>query len=289
MPTFQNRAALTVGGNVINSNVVQGEVTDVLRITKTAIDGSYGPGDTVTYAVSVVNTGTAPYTGLTLTDNLGEYEFNGQNLTPLDYVADSIHVYSNGTLITPAPAVTEPFSVTGLTVPAGGNLLIVYSADVNRFASPAADGTIVNTATIAGAALGTALTAEETVTANTDPVLTITKAICPSVISENGTVTYTFVIQNTGNTPVEADAAAVITDTFETTMTGMQVTFNGQPWTENTDYTYNNGTGLFTTTSPITVPAAAVTQDPTTGEWNLQPGVSELVISATGVQVRPQP
>ncbi len=286
MPTFQNRAALTLGGNVINSNVVQGEVTDVLRLTKTAIDGSYGPGDTVTYAVSVINTGAAAYTGLTLTDNLGAYEFNGQTLTPLDYVADSLHVYSNGVLVSPAPAVTDPFTVTGLNVPAGGNLLIVYSADVNRFASPAADGSIVNTATVNGAALGAPLTADGTVNASTDPNLTISKAICPSVITENGNITYTFVVQNTGNTPVEADAAAVITDTFETTMTGMQVTFNGQPWTENTDYTYNNGTGLFTTVSPITVPAATVTQDPTTGEYSLQPGVSELVISATGVQVR---
>ncbi len=286
MPTFQNRAALTLGGNVINSNVVQGEVTDVLQITKTAIDGTYGPGDTVTYAISVVNTGNTPYTGLTLSDNLGAYEFNGQTLTPLDYVTDSLHVYSNGALISPAPAVTAPFSVAGLTVPAGGNLLIVYSADVNRYASLAADGSILNTASIDGAAIGAPLTATETVNANTDPILTITKAICPATITENGTVTYTFVIQNTGNTPVEADAGAVITDTFETTMTGMQVTFNGQPWAETTNYTYDNGTGLFTTVTPITVPAADVTQDPTTGEWNLQPGVSELVITATGVQVR---
>ena len=93
-------------------------------------------------------------------------------------------------------------------------------------------------------------------------------------------------IQNTGNTPVTADDEAVITDTFETTATGLEVTFNGEVWTEGEDYTYDNATGLFTTTGPITVPAATYTQDPGTGEWNLQPGVSELVITATGVQIR---
>lgn len=285
MPTFQNRATLSLGNTVINSNVVQGEITEVLRITKTAVDGQYVPGDTVTYAVSVVNTGTSPYTGLTLTDDLGEYTFGGGNLTPLTYVEGSLLVYVNGVLQT-SPAVTEPLTVTGLTVPAGGNLLVVYSAEVNRFAPPAAGSTILNTVTLTGTGLSAPLTAEETITAEDSPSLTITKAICPAVITENGTVTYTFVIQNTGNTPVTADDEAVITDTFETTATGLEVTFNGEAWTEGEDYTYDNATGLFTTTGPITVPAATYTQDPGTGEWNLQPGVSELVITATGVQIR---
>lgn len=285
MPTFQNRATLSVGDTVINSNVVQGEITEVLRITKTAIGGQYVPGDTVTYAVSVVNTGTAAYTGLTLTDNLGEYTFGTGNRTPLTYVEDSVLVYVNGVLQA-APTVNEPFSVTGLTVPAGGNLLVLYSAEVNQFAPPAAGSTILNTVTLTGAGLSAPLTAEETIIAEDSPSLTITKAICPSVITENGTVTYTFVIQNTGNTPVVTTDNAVITDTFETTAAGLEVTFNGEVWTEGADYTYDNATGLFTTTGPITVPAATYTQDPETGEWTLQPGVSELVITAMGVQIR---
>jgi len=249
------------------------------------VDGQYVPGDTVTYAVSVVNTGTSPYTGLTLTDDLGEYAFGTGSLTPLTYVEGSLLVYVNGVLQT-APAVTEPLTIAGLTVPAGGNLLVVYSAEVNRFAPPAAGSAILNTVTLTGAGLSAPLTAEETITAEDSPSLTITKAICPAVITENGTVTYTFVIQNTGNTPVTADDEAVITDTFETTATGLEVTFNGAVWTEGEDYTYDNATGLFATTGPITVPAAAYTQDPATGEWILQPGVSELVITATGVQIR---
>lgn len=285
MPTFQNRATLSVGGNTINSNVVQGEIAEVLRITKTAVNGSYVPGDTVTYAVSVVNTGTAPYTGLTLTDNLGEYPFGDGTLVPLTYVEGSVQAYVNGVLQT-QPAVTEPFTVTGLTVPAGGNLLVLYSAEVNRFAPPEADGTVTNTVTLTGGGLSAPLTAEAVITAENTPSLTIGKAICPAVITDNGTLTYTFVIQNTGNTPVVATDGAVITDTFETTAAGVEVTFNGAAWTEGTDYTYDDVTGLFTTIAPITVPAASYTQDPETGEWILQPGVSELTVTLTGVQIR---
>ena len=285
MPTYQNRATLSLGNTVINSNVVQGEITEVLRITKTAIGRQYVPGDTVTYAVSVVNTGTAAYTGLTLTDDLGEYTFGTGSRIPLTYVEGSVLVYVNGVLQT-APTVNEPFVITGLTVPAGGNLLVLYSAEVNRFAPPAAGSAILNTVTLTGGGLSAPITAEETITAEDSPSLTITKSLSPAVITENGTVTYTFVIQNTGNTPVVATDDAVITDIFETTATGLEVTFNGETWTEGEEYTYDNATGLFTTTGPVTVPAATYTQDLETGEWILQPGVSELVITATGVQIR---
>ncbi len=285
MPTFQNRATLSLGDTVISSNVVQGEITEVLRITKTAVNGQYVPGDTVTYVVSVVNTGAAPYTGLTLIDNLGEYTFGGGSLVPLTYAEGTVLVYADGVL-QPQPAVAEPFVITGLTVPAGGNLLVIYSAEVNRFAPPAVGSSVTNSVTLTGGGLSSPLTAEEAITAEASPSLTITKAISPSVITENGTITYTFVIQNTGNTPVVATDDAVITDIFETTAAGLTVTFNGASWTEGEEYTYNNATGLFTATGPITVPAATYTQDPGTGEWMLQPGVSELVIVAAGVQIR---
>lgn len=285
MATFQNRATLSLGNTIINSNVVQGEITAVLQMTKTAVYGQYLPGDTVTYTISIRNTGTTPYTNLTLSDDLGAYTFGDTTLTPLTYVDGSVLVYENGTLQT-TPTVTAPLTITGLTVPAGGNLLVVYSTVVNRYAPPSAGSTILNTVTLSGGGMTTSLTADETITAETSPSLTITKAICPAVIVDNGNVTYTFVIQNTGNTAVTATDEAVIADTFETTATGLTVTYAGQSWVEGTDYTYDNTTGEFKTTGTIAVPAATYTQDTVTGEWTLQPGVAELVITATGVQLR---
>ena len=71
MASFTNMATLSYNGSQINSNVVTGELRDALTITKTAVSGGYRPGDTVTYVVTLSNTGTAALTGLTLTDGPG--------------------------------------------------------------------------------------------------------------------------------------------------------------------------------------------------------------------------
>ena len=58
MASFTNMATLSYNGSQINSNVVTGELQDALTITKTAVSGGYRPGDTVTYVVTLSNTGT---------------------------------------------------------------------------------------------------------------------------------------------------------------------------------------------------------------------------------------
>ena len=74
MPTtFTNQATLSYNNQSIPSNVVTGVLTEVLSVSKTAIPAAYQNGDTITYAVQLVNSGTAALTGLTLTDNLGAY------------------------------------------------------------------------------------------------------------------------------------------------------------------------------------------------------------------------
>ena len=99
---------------------------------------------------------------------------------------------------------------------------------------------------------------------------------------DNDRVTYTFVIQNTGNEAVVATDDAIITDTFDPILTDLVVTFNGTVWTEGVQYTYNEATGLFTTNpGQITVPAATYTQDPVTGAYTLNPGIATLTVVGT--------
>lgn len=283
MAIFSNQATLTYRGGSTNSNIVFGELLEVLTVTKTAVEGSYAPGNLVTYVVTLRNTGTTALTGLTISDDLGGYTFGTGTLYPLTYEADTVLVLVNG-VPQAAPAVTAgpPLGITGITVPAGGNVVIIYQARVNDFAPPAAEDSITNTVTITGGGLITPVTAEETIDAAAEPQLTITKSLSPDQVVDNQRLTYTFVIQNTGNTPVVATDNAIITDTFDPILTDLVVTFEGTPWTQGVQYNYNPGTGLFATLpGQIVVPAATYTQDPVTGEYTITPGTMTLTITGT--------
>lgn len=283
MAIFSNQATLTYNGNSTNSNIAFGEILEVLAATKTAIEGTYAPGQLVTYVVTLRNTGSAPLTGLTVTDDLGGYDFNGSTVYPLTYEDGSAALFIDG-VPQAAPTVTAgpPLVVSGLTIPAEGDLVLVYQARANEFADPTADGTINNTVTVTGDGLSAPVTATETVTGATAPLLTITKSISPTQVVDNDRVTYTFVIQNTGNEAVVATDDAVITDTFDPILADLVVSFNGAAWTEGVQYSYNAATGLFTTNpGQITVPAATYTQDPVTGAYALTPGIVTLVVTGT--------
>lgn len=283
MAIFTNQATLTYNGNTTNSNIAYGEILDVLAVTKTAVEGRYVPGDLVTYVVTLRNTGNVPLTGLTVTDDLGGYDFNGAVRYPLTYEDGSAALFADG-VPQPAPAVTAgpPLVFTGINVPADGDVVLVYQARVNEFADPAAGGTIDNTVTVTGDGLNTPVTATETVTAAAAPELTITKSITPTQVVDNDRVTYTFVIANTGNEAVVATDNAAITDTFDPVLTALTVTFDGVAWTQGVQYNYNEATGLFTTVpGQILVPAATYTQDPVTGAYTVTPGIATLVVTGT--------
>ena len=93
MAQFTNQAQLRYGNSVTNSNIAVGEILEVLSISKTAVKNTYHPGGTVTYIISIINSGTAPITGLTLTDDLGAYAFSTTSLTPLTYLDNTVKLY----------------------------------------------------------------------------------------------------------------------------------------------------------------------------------------------------
>ena len=283
MAIFSNQATLTYNGNTTNSNIAYGEILDVLAATKTAVEDNYIPGEVVTYVVTLRNTGSTALTGVTITDDLGGYAFEDATVYPLTYEAGSATLFVNG-VPQSDPAVTAgpPLVVSGLTIPAGGNLVLVYQARANAFADPAAGSTIVNTVTVTGDGISTPITATETVTVAAAPNLTISKSISPAQVVDNDRVTYTFVIQNTGNEAVLATDNAAITDVFDPILTDLTVTFEGSTWTEGVQYTYDETTGLFTTLpGALPVPAATYTRDPNTGAYVLTPGTVTLTVTGT--------
>ena len=281
--TFYNQAILSYNNSVTNSNIVTGELLEVLTAAKTAVQGSYRAGDDVTYVISIVNSGAIAYTGLTVTDDLGTNAFGERNVTPLTYSDGSVKYYINGVLQT-APTVTAgpPLVFTGINVPANGNAVIVYTARVNEYAPLATGGTITNTATVNGGGLSTAVTATATLPVETASQLTVTKSVNPTSVVENGELTYTFVIQNLANTEAGAGDNVVLTDTFDPVLNITSVTYNGTAWTSPTQYTYDASTGAFATVAgAITIPAATYTQNPDTGAYSVTPGIGTLTVTGT--------
>ena len=282
MARFTNQAQLKYGNAVTNSNIAVGEILEVLSASKTAVRDTYGQNDSVTYLIALVNSGTVPVTGLTLTDDLGAYAFDQETLTPLTYVAGTVTYYINGTKqAAPTAVAGPPLVISGISVPAGGNAVIAYETEVNRYAPLDLESNITNTAVISGNGI-TPISVNETVNARVEPILTITKSISPVPVTENGTLTYTFLIQNSGNAAADAASAAVIVDTFDPRLSNLSVSFNGTAWTEPENYTYDETTGLFSTTAgQVTVPAGTFVRDPNTGEWTVTPGISTLVVTGT--------
>lgn len=283
MATFTNQATLTYNGTSTNSNVAYGEILDVLSASKTSVEGSYTQGDNVTYTVALRNTGGNPLTNLTFTDDLGAYTYEGNTVYPLTYENGTVLYFVNGAL-QPTPAVTAgpPLSITGLSIPANGDAVIVYQTTANGFANPEAGGTVLNTVTISGDGLSAPITATATVDAEVAANLSITKSITPSQVVDNDRVTYTFVIQNSGNEAVLATDDAIISDLFNPILTALAVTFEGDTWTAGTEYNYSETTGQFTTVAGnITVPAATYTRDTATGEYILTPGTATLTVTGT--------
>ena len=280
MPTFTNKATLSYNGGTIDSNTVTGTFLESLSITKTALVDSYSEGTRISYVISIVNSGSTSFSNLTFTDDLGAYPFGADTLYPLTYVDGSLLYYINGILQpAPTPATTQPISINGISVPAGANVTLAYSADANQFASPEVDGSIINTASLNGTGLAESVTATETVFSADGPILSITKALCPTTVAENGVITYTLTIQNSGNTDAVATDNISVTDTFDPILNNITVTLNGTPLTLGTDYTYDEATGVFSTTQGvITVPAATYTREPD-GSFVVTPGQSILVIT----------
>ncbi len=279
MAAFYNQASLTYAGGTVFSNVATGEIIDTLTASKTAVDPFYTSGDGLTYVINIVNSGNTPVNGLTVTDDLGAYEYGGQTLVPLEYNENSLKYFADGVLqATQTVTSADTLTVSGINVPANGSAALVYTARVTEYADPGQSGVITNTAVITGYA--SPLTVTAAVNAGSGAELEMQKSVSPSAVPANGQLTYTFTILNHGTAEAAATENIVLNDTFDPLLSGLSVTFNGNEWTSPENYAYDETTGVFSTVAGnITVPAATYVRDPATGAWTAVPGTAVLTVS----------
>lgn len=278
--SFTNVATLSYNGEQIRSNIAVGMIEEMLSVSKYAVNETYGEGDTLTYIVSIVNNTAATVNGLTVSDDLGAYAFGTGTVQPLTYVENSMQYYQGGVL-QPDPAVqtTDGLVISDISIPANGSTTIVYAAEVNSFAPLETGASVTNTVTVDGAAIS-AVTAEESVAVTNAAELSVVKSVTPIPVAENGELTYTIQLLNSGNTAVLETENAAVTDTFSPALTDIAVTLDGAVLIAGVDYTYDEATGVFSTANGvISIPAATFTQDETTGEWSMTPGSATLTVT----------
>ena len=283
MAAFTNQATLSYNSNVVASNIVSGEVLQVISAVKDAVTKEYSSGDILTYVINIRNSGTTDYTNLTITDDLGAYDVETDTYVPLTFSDTGILYYIDGIAqATPTYSAGPPLEISGISVPAGAVTTITYRAVVNSFAPLGTSASITNTAIISGGGISELITAKQTVSHTAEPKLTITKGISPQSIIENGQITYTFDIENYGRTDaVEADGVFV-KDTFNPSLSSIAVSLDGTAWTTPTYYSYNEDTGEFSTVAgKITIPAATFEQDAATGLWITKPKKVTLKVVGT--------
>ena len=279
MATFYNQATLNIGNTSVSSNVTEGEITSRLAVTKTAATASYRRGSLVTYVVTLTNSGLTDTPSLTLIDNLGEYSPIGDctGIVPLNYVEGSLLYYVNGTEEEPPTVTTDgALTVSGIVIPVGGNVTLIYTAEVNEFARLSLGSEITNTATVYGC---DEVSDSATVTVSEQTDLSITKSLCPRTVGACGEITYTFIIVNNGNAPVVATDGLTVNDLFTPPLSDIEVTVNGSPIEEGTGYTYDAEMGEFATVSgALSVPAATYSRDPETCAITSTPGFTTLTV-----------
>ncbi len=278
-----NIAQLNYNGVVTNSNETSGNYANTVNVTKYAVESNYSKGDDITYVVSVANSNTTPLTEVSIVDNLGTYTVTqGVNVTPLTYVTNSAQIYVNGILLNPAPTITptaNSLTIGEITIPPFGSATFVYQGLVNQYAPLSTGSAITNQVTVSAKELANSIVETDVVNVQNAPSLLINKTLTPPLLLPGQPITYTFTIQNNGNTATQLTDTVQVNDVFDPPLNNIVVTLNGSVINPPA-YSYDVDSGVFIADIGI-VPAATTQQTTSTGIVTLSPGTSVLTVTGT--------
>lgn len=261
------------------SNIATAVLAQPLSVEKTSLRDAYRAGDTPTFVLRVVNSGSTVLNNVTVRDDLGTFTSGTVSVTPYAFLPDAILFVDgvNNGVLTPTGGEDE-IVFTIPTLPADTTALIVYEVALTEEAPLAAGESITNTVTVTADGLTDSAQDSFTAAAAEYADVTITKTMTPSVV-DGGRIVYTFDIENSGNAEAEN---IVLRDAFDPAPESITVAVNGTilPATE---YSYTGGVltvpGAFGT--PLSLPAAQITRDPTTGDVIITPSALRITVTGT--------
>ncbi|CCH33272.1 GEVED domain-containing protein [Actinosynnema sp. NPDC047251] len=225
-----------------------------LDITKTAAPATPEPGATVTYTVTVRNTGQTPQNGARFTDDLTDVLDDGA------YNAD-------GTATVGAVTYAEPVLTWTGDLPVGSQAVVTYSVRVDD--PPAGDHRLRNAVTsdVPGANCPPGSTDPKCSTSTPLPGMEIKKTVDRADAKPGDVVTYTVVVRNTGQTALTgATAADDLTGVLDDATWGSASATLGTATFAAPRLTW---TGDLAVGATATITYTVTVQNPVTGDYKL--------------------
>ena len=226
-------------------------LTPALTITKTASAATAVPGQTITYTVTVADSGQTPYTGASVADDLtavlDDAAYNGNAAATAGSVSYAAPVLTWTGNLSPGGSTTITYSVTVDNPDTGSHVLtntVTSTAAGNNCPSGSTDARCTDTVTVASLAI-----------TNTASVATTTPG---------SVVRYTATFSNTGQTPYTGITIATnITDVLDdATPNGDQTATSGTLTLTSTGISW---TGSIPVGGVVTVTGTVTVNNPDTG------------------------
>lgn len=292
MAEIRNQAKIsfdysTITGAEALSNIALAELRGPLVGGKNAVQTSYQLSKPIDYVLELTNNGATTLSGVRISDNLGRYTFpagSGSTVVPLSYVTGTAYYLLDGLYQnTIAPATTDPLAFNVGNLASGSTVTICFKATLTQYAPLAVGSTIRNTTTFTATGIAEPVTDTHTITVGEYADVTIFKAMTPNPVMDNGTITYTFTLTNSGN----SDAENIELDDKFTPIPSLTSARVGTFAVDlATDVIFDAATGDFSLRShdsgaPIVLPAASIAQSPTTGVVTVTPSTIAITIIAT--------
>ena len=247
------------------SNVTNVTLRDAngISITKTSGSTTFVPGGTITYVVTITNTGTSWFSGVRITDNLSG---NGY----LTYVPDSAVLFINSQYLAPEIASTSPLVFTLSPLSVGQTMVLTYTCRVPN-TIPATVESITNTVEGIGYTFNSTATdtSSHTVTRSSVSEVNITKTASAESVAPGELFSYTLTLTNQGTTL--ANVTSVVDDLpeqFTISSIRLRIGTGATTTLSTSDYVLdsNNRLTIPSSTGPsITVPGSGSTVITITG------------------------